>query len=73
MAKKKIQIDRVWVILADDALHSIETSFEKAKTESIEIRDANVSVRVLEVVAVWDVEFPEEPDAELYEASLANL
>lgn len=72
---KKIKLDRVWVILSSDGLHSTEITFDKAKEEAKKLREYEEAdeVKILEVVAAWVVDFPEEPQPEVWKMELGEM
>lgn len=80
MAKKLVgstlmtkKLDRVWVIVKDNELYSVEAPFDKAKKMAIDLLEQGEEVKILEVVAAWEVEWPEEPDPELYKIDMGEI
>lgn len=71
---KKLKVDRLWLVASGNVINRIVTTFDKAKKEGVEMRDADEEdVRIFEVVGAWQVEFPDEPQPEVFGLELKDV
>ena len=74
MTKVKKPPATLFLVFADGEFQSQTETYDEAKSKAIELlEDSKGDVKIFEVSRAWAVEYPEEPDPDIYSMPLENV
>jgi len=74
MSRKLKQLERVWIVLANDEYQACGRTFKEAEEKAKDlVEEGKDDVKIFEVVGGWQVIFPEDPDPVTYDFPLDDL